>query len=51
MCASVDDILPGRAGVLSPVGLRGVCPVLRLFNFLSVTWHLLNRAINMNPLA
>ena len=27
--------VPGGAGIVSPVGLHGVCPVFVLFNFLA----------------
>ena len=35
VCEACVISVPGRAGIVSPVGLHGVCPVFVLFNFLA----------------
>ena len=35
VCKAYMIHVPGRAGILSPVALRGVCPAFVLFNFLA----------------
>lgn len=35
VCEACVMSVPGRAGISSPVGFHGVCPVFVLFNFLA----------------
>lgn len=50
LCKACMMSVPGRAGILSPLGLHGLCPVFCLI-FFHFRWRLLNCAINVDPLA